>query len=66
MAGHNANRCCGWNGDEAEETEQLAESQECEHQPDRVKPDRFANELRRKHVALEELTRSNNGESQKE
>ena len=32
----------------------------------RVKPDRFADELRREHVALEELTRSDNGEGQEE
>src|SRR5277367_2215564 len=31
-----------------------------------MKPDRFADELRREHVALEELTRSNNAQSQQE
>jgi hypothetical protein len=67
MAGHNADRRCGWNGDEEpQEAEQLSESKESEHQPDWVKPDRLADELRRKHVALEELTRSNNAEREQE
>ena len=35
--------------------EQLPERQQREHQPDRVKPDRLADKLRRQHVALEEL-----------
>ena len=46
MTGDNADRGRGWNGDEeAEKAEQLPESQQREHQPDRVKPDRFADEL---------------------
>ena len=56
MTSYNADRRCGWNGDEEpQEAEQLSESKESEHQPDWVNPDRLADELRRKHVALEEL-----------
>ena len=67
MASDNADRGRGWNGDDQpQEAEQLPESKQREHQPDRVKPDRFADELRREHVALEELTCSNNAERQQE
>ncbi len=52
MASDNADRGRGWNcDDQPHEAEQLPESKQREHQPDRVKPDRFADELRREHVA---------------
>src|SRR5580658_2713013 len=67
MAAHNADRRSGGNGDEEpEETEQLPEGQQREHQPDRVKADGFADELRREHVALEELADPDNGEGKEE
>jgi hypothetical protein len=64
MTSDNANRGRGWNGDEQpQEAEQLPESKQREHEPDWVKPNRFADELRREHVTFEELTRSDHAES---
>ena len=64
MTSDNADRRCGWNGDEQpQEARQLPEGKQGEHQPDWVKPDRLADELRREYVAFEKLTGSNNGES---
>src|SRR5579863_1719870 len=67
MAAYNADRRRGGHGDEEpEETEQLAEGQKREHQPDRMKADGFADKLRREHVALKELAGPDNKEGQEE
>ena len=65
MTSENADRCRSWNSDEeAQEAEQLSESEEREHQPDGMKADQFAHELRREHISLKELSGSNNAQSQ--
>ena len=63
MPGYHADRRCRWNGDDQpKKAKQLPKSKQRKHQPDRVKPDRFADELRREDVTLKELSRSNNAE----
>ena len=64
MTSDNADRRCHRNGDDQpKKAKQLSEGKEREHQPDRVKSDRFADELRREDISFEELTASNNAES---
>ncbi len=65
MTGDNADRGCRWNGDDQpKEAKQLPERKQRKHKPDRVKPDRFPDELGREDVTLKELTRSNHAERQ--
>src|SRR6202142_302393 len=67
MTSDNADRRCHWNGDDQpKKAKQLSEGKEREHQPDRMKSDRFADELGRKDISFEELTASNNAESKQE
>ena len=64
MTNDDADRCRSWNGDDqAQEAKQLSKGKEREHQPDRMKSDRFADELRREDISFKELTASNNAES---
>src|SRR5271155_1550260 len=67
MTSDNADRRCHWNGDDQpKKAKQLPESKQREHQPDWVKTDRFADELRREHISFKKLTGSNNAEGQQE
>jgi hypothetical protein len=63
MTSDNADRRCHWNrDDQPKKAKQLSEGKEREHQPDRMKSDRFADELRREDVSFEDLTAANNAE----
>ncbi len=67
VAGDYARRRSGRNrDDEANKAEQLTKRQQREHQPDRMQTDRPADELRRDHVAFEELSADDDRQRQEE